>query len=220
MRSHIAKNLQKRTSAIRKAVAKHNLAAAKIGKPTFDWSQITQYTFIDEFSILRKSRHDIAPKMWVRTFVRDAMRLHLRIQRAREEIVRCNLEARRLHTFIKDEHHHHDTIIAELTERKSTMLHFVSEHINRRQGVNHEILRRIHQIYKTPGYTGDPTPGTVKTTSIRPGVASAEEVMAGGQTMAGVVLQSKGYNSDSSSNDPADDNDAQDAVSGVYDFYT
>lgn len=111
------------------------------------------------------------------------------------------------------------------------MLLFVSEYIHRRQGANHELLRHILQIYDTTSYTGNLTPGAAKVPYMRPvpvaamppaiipDVPAAENSLAL-QSVARIVLDFQGYNSDHSSNDPEDDEEAQDNVSGVYNFYT
>ncbi|KJA22422.1 hypothetical protein HYPSUDRAFT_124967, partial [Hypholoma sublateritium FD-334 SS-4] len=96
--------LQARCKAIRNAVNKYNAAAVKLNppKPTLDWSRVSHYSFLEEFDLLRGSRQDIAHHRWTELAVRETMKQDLRIKRAHEEIARCNVEIRRVHTSILD----------------------------------------------------------------------------------------------------------------------
>ncbi|KAJ3816812.1 hypothetical protein F5880DRAFT_1512320, partial [Lentinula raphanica] len=82
---------------------------------------------------------------------------HAIIQHAREEITRCNVELRRLHTSIVDENKLFSRILRDL---EGSLMHGpVSEYIDRRQSINQLLLTRIHQTYSLEGYTGERTPG-------------------------------------------------------------
>jgi hypothetical protein len=55
MCTHIAKSLQTRCKAIQNAVKAYNAAAMALSPPcpTVDWSKVSHYGFLDEFSLLR-----------------------------------------------------------------------------------------------------------------------------------------------------------------------
>ncbi|THU96506.1 hypothetical protein K435DRAFT_858460 [Dendrothele bispora CBS 962.96] len=78
MRTHISNALQKRASSIYTMVRRYNTAALALDppRPTLDWSK---------------------------PVIRETMKRHRRVLRAQEEIVRCNIELRRIHTSIVDE---------------------------------------------------------------------------------------------------------------------
>ncbi|KAG6891875.1 hypothetical protein C0992_003129, partial [Termitomyces sp. T32_za158] len=94
MRTHIAKSLQTRCQAISTALEAYNKAAIELDPPapTLDWSRIPHYTFLEDFQILRNSDRDIREKPWAKALNREMMKKYQRIKRAREEVIRCNVE--------------------------------------------------------------------------------------------------------------------------------
>ncbi|KAK7447347.1 hypothetical protein VKT23_014057 [Stygiomarasmius scandens] len=162
MRTHIASALQKRSKAIRKAVKRYNAAALALQPPraTLDWTKISHFSFLDQFNILQDSRHTLFDKAWSKPTVRELMKKHHRVCRAREEIIRCNVELRRLHTSIIDEHRHFDRVVTQLKEESSALLGPVQDYVERRRRVNRTLLQQIQQTYKLEGFSGLPSPGT------------------------------------------------------------
>ena len=59
MRTHIAKSLQNRCKAIWNAVKVYNDVAVEIGRPTIDWSRVSHYAFLEEFTLLAEATEDI-----------------------------------------------------------------------------------------------------------------------------------------------------------------
>ena len=105
MRSHIAKALQRRSKAIQRAVKTYNASASALDppRPTIDWNTVSHYKFLEDFPLLRNTSQDLTGKRWALPAVRQTMKQWRRLCRAREEIIRCNIEIRRLHTSIVDE---------------------------------------------------------------------------------------------------------------------
>ncbi|THU95263.1 hypothetical protein K435DRAFT_819798 [Dendrothele bispora CBS 962.96] len=116
MWTHIAGALQKRSKAICRAVKQYNTAALALipRRPTLDWSKVSHFSFLDQFNILQDTRHGLFEKPWSKTVVRELMKKHRRVTRAREEIIRCNVELQRLHTSILDENRHFIAVLAQL----------------------------------------------------------------------------------------------------------
>ncbi|KAI1787602.1 hypothetical protein LXA43DRAFT_861663, partial [Ganoderma leucocontextum] len=108
VRTHIAKSLQKRCKAIRAAVKSYNAAALALTppRPTPDWSRISHFSFLEEFTLLNDTRNNIRDKPWGQPLVRETMRTARRIKRATEELETVQREARRVHTSITDEDEH------------------------------------------------------------------------------------------------------------------
>ncbi|KAJ3817842.1 hypothetical protein F5880DRAFT_1626200 [Lentinula raphanica] len=159
MRTHISHALQRRSNTIRSAVKAYNSAALALNPPrdTLDWSKVSHYAFLDQFNILSDTRHSVFEQPWARPVNRALMKQRRRIQHAREEITRCNVELRRLHTSIVDENKFFSRILHDL---EGSLMHGpVSEYIDRRQSINQLLLMRIHQTYNLEGYTGERTPG-------------------------------------------------------------
>lgn len=159
MRTHIAKSLQTRCRAIQNAVTKYNTAAVAVGRPTLDWSKVSHYSFLEDFTLLRDTREEVLQKPWVAPQARLALQQHRRIKRAKEEIIRLNVEVRRLHTAIVDEDADMRKTVTQLIQEKSPLLPVVEEHCLRRRCINNRLLTRIHQIYALEGFTGTRGPG-------------------------------------------------------------
>jgi hypothetical protein len=168
MRSHIAKSLQSRCKAIRNAVQAYNTAALALSPPrlTLDWSKVSHYAFLEEFNILRDTRNDIREKKWADLAIRETLKQHQKVKRAEEEIHRCNIEVRRLHTSIVDEEQKFTAILLELRDAGDRMYSAVHDYVARRFQVNAQLLKRINQIYSLKGFTGITSPGIRKGTAL------------------------------------------------------
>ncbi|KAK7444532.1 hypothetical protein VKT23_015210 [Stygiomarasmius scandens] len=164
MRAHIAQALQKRSKAIRNAVKRYNTAATALDppRPTLDWSKVSHFSFLDEFNILQDTRHSVFDKPWAQPVIRETMERHRRLTRAREEIVRCNVELHRLHTSIVDEDRKFSTLLSQLENQNSPVYGPVQEYVVCRRGAHTLLLEQIHRTYALEGFTGTPSPGTRK----------------------------------------------------------
>ncbi|KAG1851367.1 hypothetical protein F4604DRAFT_1883575 [Suillus subluteus] len=163
MRTHISKSLQTCCRAIQNAIKKYNEAALELNPPRtpLEWSRVSHYSFLEEFSLLQETRQDVREKPWAKPAVREVMHQWLRIKRAKEEIEHCNVEVRRLHTAIIDEHQHFNLILNSLAD-DSLLKVAVEEFCARRRLINFQLLARISQIYALSGFTGVASPGTRK----------------------------------------------------------
>lgn len=159
MRTHIAQALQRRAKAIRNAVNEYNKHALMLYPPrgTLDWTKVTHFSFIDQFDILRDTRHNVFHEKWAQPLYRELMNRVHKVSRAREEIHRVNIELRCLHTRIVDE----EKLFASTLEHLggSLMLGPVLEYVTRRREVNKLLISRINATYNLPGFTGTPYPG-------------------------------------------------------------
>ncbi|KAG6819386.1 hypothetical protein H0H93_012292 [Arthromyces matolae] len=201
-RTHIAKSLQSRSKAIRTAVKEVNSAAVLIGQPTLDWEKVSHYSFLDEFNLLRHARADVNKKEWADPVIRETMRRYQRLERAKEEVQRCNIETRRLHTSILDEHHHFDEVLSTL-DVTDPLYFAVKDQFTRRRAVNEILLIRISRIYSIPEFSGTREPGIRKgsTTAASLGRATNGIVphmtpnasLVSGET---VLLESESFNPD------------------------
>ena len=161
VRTHLAKSLQTRCKTIRSATDTYNRAARALNPPRepLDWAQVSRYSFIEEFSLLRNTQRDISNEPWANPVIRETIKRFLRVRRAREEVQRCNVEIRRLFTSIHDETCQHSEILKALAGQKSLILGAVKEYSTRRRRVNALLLGRIQQIFDLDGFTGDRTLG-------------------------------------------------------------
>lgn len=160
MRTSIAKSLQVRCKIIRKAVNSYNSAALALDppRPTVDWTKVSHYQFLEEFVLLQDTRNDMREKPWAHPEMRATTKLYRRVQRAEEEIVRLNVEVHRLHTAILDE----DVLFATVHQSMlptNPLCGAIADFALRRQRINAELMQRIDQIYRLPGYSGVQGPG-------------------------------------------------------------
>ncbi|CDO75653.1 hypothetical protein BN946_scf184941.g6 [Trametes cinnabarina] len=161
MRTYIAKNLQRRCKAIRNAVKEYNAAAQALNPPreALDWSKVSHYTFLEEFTLLQDTGNTLLEKRWAQPHVRETMRIARRIARAQEEISNVNREARRLHTHIRDEERLLSRILADLKSRGDPIYGAVLDYSRHRRAANARNLACLLRMYSLDGFTGNPTPG-------------------------------------------------------------
>jgi hypothetical protein len=107
MRTNIWKALKHRGKAIRAVLQKYNKLAGRMNPPApiLDWKDIVNYTFVSIFEILCHSyaRSNVSSKPWVLQANREISGCYFKVVRAHEEIVRLNIEMRRLYTATVDE---------------------------------------------------------------------------------------------------------------------
>lgn len=160
MRTHIAKALQTRSHAIRNALERYNAAAAKLHPPQeiLTYGTIIEYSFVGDFSLLKTSREDIRLQEWARPAVREAMIKYFQLERAHEEVVRLNVEMRRLHTAIRDESEEVAACIAELAGSNDTSDVLLAAEVRHRwelrSRVNALHVKRLCEIEGTFGFSG------------------------------------------------------------------
>ncbi|GBE88964.1 hypothetical protein SCP_1403720 [Sparassis crispa] len=164
VRTHTAKSLQVRRKVIRNAVKVYNAAANALQPlhPTLDWTKVSHYSFIDEFHILKDTRDDVRKRPWSRPAVpavRETMKQARRIAQAHVEVERCNIEARRLHTLIRDKECMLDTVLEKLHEEHALIHGAVADFCQRRRNVNARHLACLQQLYALDRFTGELSPG-------------------------------------------------------------
>ncbi|KAJ3522209.1 hypothetical protein NM688_g8906 [Phlebia brevispora] len=159
MRTQLAKSLQSRCRAIRNAVDRYNKLAATLNKPRVDWQKISHYSFLQEFALLNETREDILSCKWTELHIRKAMQQYRHIKRAREEIQRCNVEVRRLHTWILDEAEDMEHTLDELRKTSSPLYGILQDQWTLRRRTNARLLAQINALYDLPGFSGTPSPG-------------------------------------------------------------
>ncbi|EJD50109.1 hypothetical protein AURDEDRAFT_42451, partial [Auricularia subglabra TFB-10046 SS5] len=91
--------IKARSKAIATAVRNYNEAAQELRPPapTVDFTKLMEWTELQEFDLLRLARRgDVRERAWSQPVNREAATKHYKILRAREELVRCKIEIRRL----------------------------------------------------------------------------------------------------------------------------
>lgn len=99
--------MKTRSKAIRTALKKYNDLAAKMDPPApiLQWKDVMNYAFIGEFDLLHHaySHDNISQRLWALHINREIAAKYYKVKCARDEIVRLNVECRRLRTHIRDE---------------------------------------------------------------------------------------------------------------------
>ncbi|KAL0057318.1 hypothetical protein AAF712_016052 [Marasmius tenuissimus] len=156
-REKISKALRARAEAIRKALETYNELATQVTppRPTLTFNQIIEMVSVADFDLLKDTQRNISQFIWAKEEHREAMRLHFRIRRAKEEIHRLNVEMKRLITFLIDDHadYHHAIKATQSTDPE------LAAELSRQQlyrvTVHTRIVQRLAQTSAFEGFTGE-----------------------------------------------------------------
>ncbi|KAG2114526.1 hypothetical protein DEU56DRAFT_933756 [Suillus clintonianus] len=162
LRQQISKALQRRSQAIRNALSRFNLQAAALvpPRPQLTWKDIVEYSFLGEFDLLRQSRSDIRTLDWTKPAHREATVKYFKLQRAREEIQRLNIEIRRLRTAIHDEELTVNATINSLLVSNKPVGLELQRQWRSRAAINAAHLFRLDRIMSQAGFSGKRGLGT------------------------------------------------------------
>ncbi|KAF7799883.1 hypothetical protein EIP86_011125 [Pleurotus ostreatoroseus] len=180
MRTHIAKSLQTRCKAIRRAVNTYNKAAALLDppRPPLDWSAISKMGFLEEFDLLKGTKNDTSDEEFGKPINREIIKKRQRVARAKEELLRCSVETRRLHTAIRDEARLFAQVLSTLKSTNPPLYGAVKDFTTYRRRVNTALLRRIQDIYALPEFDGPREAGERLGGLSPPANSDAEEEIA------------------------------------------
>lgn len=163
MRQAIGKGLKSRSQAIRTAVAKYNDLAAALAPPapSVDFATLMEWTELQEFELLRHSRAgDVRDQPWAQPANRIMATKHYKLARAREELVRCRVETRRLVTAMADEEAQLQRAYDRLMSDNSPLASELAELTARRMAVNATHRARLAKLAGHAGFADCLIPGT------------------------------------------------------------
>lgn len=163
MRQHIGKALQSRSQAIRTALDRYNNAAiaAFPDKPrTLTWEEVVEYAFLADFDLLRDSREDVRERVWSTAAARLVMDQHYKLKRAAEEIVRLNIEIKRLVTYMRDEEEFLTQKEEEIQLTNPPLAHQVAIYRRERSRFTALHIKRLTALTELRGFSGSLDPGT------------------------------------------------------------
>ncbi|KAJ7336990.1 hypothetical protein DFH08DRAFT_915958 [Mycena albidolilacea] len=152
LRRHITKALQARSKAVRNAIDRYNTAAIALDPPmaSLTWEQVVDYTFLADFDILRDTRAE----------VQLAMDTYFKIERAREEIIRLNIEIRRMMTWMRDEGHFlQEGKTPEQAEEDLLPAIQMKLYRQQRGRFDDDHRNNFRRLTKMKGFTGSISPG-------------------------------------------------------------
>ena len=156
LREKIGKALKTRSEAIRTALQQYNIAAAKLTppRPQLSWASVLKAVTVADFDLLRDTRSDIRSLPWTEPSRREAVNLYFGIKRAREEIVRLNVEIKRLLTFMQDTHADYYRAVAANMIVDRPIAHQLSVEWEYQDRINESIVVRLVQASRLPGFSG------------------------------------------------------------------
>lgn len=120
---------------------------------------MSHYQFLREFELLNDTRADVREKRWADTAVRELMRQANRVSRAKEEIASVAVEARRVHTAIRDEELLYSSVLEDLIRTRNPIYGAVVDYVRRRLRANAHILASLRKIWNHPRFSGQSQPG-------------------------------------------------------------
>lgn len=136
-------------------------------RPTLVYSEVVEYCNFSEFEILKHSDQALLSKDWAKPENRQAAKKYFKMQRAEEEITRCNVEVVRLQAWVDKEDADLCRVVAAYEDSDPVFATHLKAIQSQRRHVNECLRTRLQQIYNLPGYHG-PSP---------PIVASSPRVM-------------------------------------------
>jgi hypothetical protein len=152
MRKHIAYALKARSRAIRTALNRYNAAVTALVPPRqlLDWEQVVEYSFLSDFDLLRDTRQDICSRPWATLAMDQAFKL----QRAKEEIKRLDIEIRQFATYLRDEDAYLRLKESTIALSNPALANQVAIHRMERGRYNVYHTDILRKIYLLKGFTG------------------------------------------------------------------
>ena len=169
LRKHIASSLQSRSQAVKSALKRYNDAARafKPPRPSLSWEEVVDYAFLSDFDLLRDTRQDIRQKPWAQPANRSLMNQWFKLQRAREEIERLNIEIRRVITHMQDEEQFLLSLEDELQATKPTLAFHIARYRHDQTRFYELHRQRFAALPTLDGFTGSVSPGISVDPSLR-----------------------------------------------------
>jgi hypothetical protein len=130
-----------------------------LNKPELHWEEIVEYSFLSEFDLLRDARQDIRSCPWATPAGRHALDTYFKIQGARNEIQRLDVEIKQLITQMQDEERFLRRHIDLLSSVNPLLAHQIFLYSLDRARFNDIHRQRLHRLSSLPGFSGNLIPG-------------------------------------------------------------
>lgn len=146
-------HLKSRSEAIRAAIKTYNDAAKPTNRGALNPDDVLQYSYIGQFDVLKDTRNSITEKPWAVPSNRIARDAWFKSERAKEEILRAEVEVARLRSWLEKE----ETLYCERIKSIADSDTDLAGELARRQCRLKQAHRRIRQdldrIHGIPSYT-------------------------------------------------------------------
>lgn len=156
MRKHISQAIVRRSAALRTALNTYNQLAQRQSPPApvLEYAQVASYGWLNDFELLKNSRYGVLSKPWAQPVNREHCVKYHKVLRAREELVRLNVEIHRLHAWVEHEDQQLSAVATKLSETQPMLSKEITWFAVQRRRVNDEHRIRLHAIYNLPEYCG------------------------------------------------------------------
>ncbi|KAK7030347.1 hypothetical protein VNI00_014204 [Paramarasmius palmivorus] len=160
-RDKITNTLKARAGAVRNALERYNELALRVpGREQIPWASILNMASVADFDLLRDTHVNVERLERAKPTNQKVMQLHFGLKRAREEIIRLNVEIKHLVTFMIDDEADFWLAIDEIEDgddEDPTRQHFkrfLQHEYRRRKRLHWRIAERLIQITLLPGFSG------------------------------------------------------------------
>ncbi|KAF9486113.1 hypothetical protein BDN70DRAFT_235965 [Pholiota conissans] len=156
LRDKINKALRTRATAIQNALKHYNDAAALLNPPrnSLSWNTVLKAATVADFDLLRDTRSDIRTLAWAEPAHREATTLYFGIKRAKEEVVRLNVEITRLLTFMFDVHIDYHHALQQCVDSNPAFAHQLRQCWEYEDHINEVIVKKLVQTAQLVGFSG------------------------------------------------------------------
>jgi hypothetical protein len=147
---------------IKNAIKKYNTLAAKASPPCkqLNPKDVLELTRLSDFKLLQESRSEVLVQTWVQPHIREATNHSLRVLRAREELVRVQVEAKRFQTWMRDDVDHIKQTILVLEEADPPLAYVLRHRLDYQLQTNLVNLSFVRRIEKHIFFNGTAGPGS------------------------------------------------------------
>jgi len=129
-------------------------------RPSLSWEEVVEYAFLSDFDLLRDTRQDIRKRPWATPAGRLAMDGYFKLLRAKEEIVRLNVEIPRLATYMRDEEAYLQVKEEEVRAANPALACQIRLHRMEKSRYIEHHTAVLNDITSLKGYSGGPLFGT------------------------------------------------------------
>ena len=162
MRKHISNAITKRSAAVRTALDKYNALAPKQDppRPVLDYTEVAAYGWLNDFELLKLSRHGVSAKPWAVPVNRTMASKYFKVRGAHVEIERLNIEIRRLHVWTDHEDRELLSAVNCISDSDPLLSSALRSFYEERHRINNLHRARLQNIYNLPEFSGWLPPGT------------------------------------------------------------
>lgn len=160
-------HLKSRSEAIRSAIRTYNKAAdnANPKRDRLDPDEVLQYSYIGQFDVLRDTRNAITEKPWAVPTNRIARDAWFKSERAKEELVRAEVEVARLYSWMQKEENMFSEAIDRTASEKPTLSKELRLRLRRLREthklIHHDLSRLQGIVDYTPSFILNPPTDTI-----------------------------------------------------------